>query len=282
MMINLNKFSHLYYLLLGGFFGLVFAGYGIFNKIDASGSISRDAIAVVNKTPITMESYLRALDRYQNDSKDSLSDDDKSWVLQRLIEEELLVQRGFSLGMITTDNDVRGAIVRTLIASINAEAAAAKPHEENLLEFYNLNKERFTYPATISIKAWVTNSRETARIAQIKLEAGDTLESLKEIRSLSNIPNGLITLRKIREYLGPSIANAIMDSKNSNILNQFVQGRWYLIKIIEKNKGIIEPFESVKNHVENEFIRHKADQKLRKYINNLKESASITYLNQKT
>jgi hypothetical protein len=266
---------------LGGFFGLVFAGYGIFNKIDASGSISRDAIAVVNKTPITMESYLRALDRYQNDSKDSLSDDDKSWVLQRLIEEELLVQRGFSLGMITTDNDVRGAIVRTLIASINAEAAAAKPNEENLLEFYNLNKERFTYPATISIKAWVTNSRETAQIAQIKLEAGDTLESLKEIRSLSNIPNGLITLRKIREYLGPSIANAIMDSKNSNILNQFVQGRWYLIKIIEKNKGIIEPFEGVKNHVENEFIRHKADQKLRKYINNLKESASITYLNQK-
>ena len=66
-----------------------------------------NAIAVVNKTPIMMESYLRALDRYQNDSKDSLSDDDKSWVLQRLIEEELLVQRGFSLGMITTDNDVR-------------------------------------------------------------------------------------------------------------------------------------------------------------------------------
>ena len=279
MMINLNKFSHLYYLLLGGFFGLVFAGYGIFNKNDANVSISQDAIAVVNKTPIMMESYLRALDRYQNDSKDSLSDDDKSWVLQRLIEEELLVQRGFSLGMITTDNDVRGAIVRTLIASINAEAAAVKPNEENLLEFYNLNKERFTYPGTISIRAWVTNSRETAQIAQIKLEAGDTLGSLKEIRSLSNIPNGLMTLRKIREYLGQSIANAIMDSKNSNIINQFVQGRWYLIKIIEKNKDIIEPFESVKHHVENEFIRHKADQKLRKYINNLKESASISYLN---
>ena len=82
-MINLNKFSHLYYLLLGGFFGLVFAGYGIFNKNDANVSISQDAIAVVNKTPIMMESYLRALDRYQNDSKDSLSDDDKSWVLQR-------------------------------------------------------------------------------------------------------------------------------------------------------------------------------------------------------
>ena len=114
MMINLNKFSHLYYLLLGGFFGLVFAGYGIFNKNDANVSISQDAIAVVNKTPIMMESYLRALDRYQNDSKDSLSDDDKSWVLQRLIEEELLVQRGFSLGMVTTDNDVRGAIVRTV------------------------------------------------------------------------------------------------------------------------------------------------------------------------
>ena len=70
-----------------------------------------------------------------------------------------------------------------------------------------------------------------------------------------------------------------MGSKNSNMLNQSVQGRWYLIKIIEKNKDIIEPFESVKHHVENEFIRHKADQKLRKYIKNLKEIASISYLN---
>lgn len=272
--------KRLTWLIVGGFCGLLFAGYGIFTKISINQTLDSNTIATVNNTPITRETYLRAIDRYSSDSKDALNNNDRTWVLQRLIEEELLVQRGLSLGIITTDNDVRGAIVRALIASINTEAAAMMPNEEELFEYYNSNEEKFTYPATISIQAWVSSTEEDALLLKKGLLENKESEKYENIRLLKNIPSGLLTLNKIREYLGPSIASAIKLETENNVIIQYSQDRWYIVYIIEKNVGVVEPFENIKHQIHNEFIRSEADKKLREYINNLKDNASIAYSNE--
>ena len=272
--------KRLTWLIVGGFCGLLFAGYGIFTKISINQTLDSNTIATVNNTPITRETYLRAIDRYSSDSKDALNNNDRTWVLQRLIEEELLVQRGLSLGIITTDNDVRGAIVRALIASINTEAAAMMPNEEELFEYYNSNEEKFTYPATISIQAWVSSTEEDALLLKKGLLENKESEKYENIRLLKNIPSGLLTLNKIREYLGPSIASAIKLETENNVITQYSQDRWYIVYIIEKNAGVVEPFENIKHQIHNEFIRSEADKKLREYINNLKDNASIAYSNE--
>jgi parvulin-like peptidyl-prolyl isomerase len=272
--------KRLTWLIVGGFCGLLFAGYGIFTKISINQTLDSNTIATVNNTPITRETYLRAIDRYSSDSKDALNNNDRTWVLQRLIEEELLVQRGLSLGIITTDNDVRGAIVRALIASINTEAAAMMPNEEELFEYYNSNEEKFTYPATISIQAWVSSTEEDALLLKKGLLENKESEKYENTRLLKNIPSGLLTLNKIREYLGPSIASAIKLETENNVITQYSQDRWYIVYIIEKNVGVVEPFENIKHQIHNEFIRSEADKKLREYINNLKDNASIAYSNE--
>ena len=272
--------KRLTWLIVGGFCGLLFAGYGIFTKISINQTLDSNTIATVNNTPITRETYLRAIDRYNSDTKDALDKNDRAWVLQRLIEEELLVQRGLSLGIITTDNDVRGAIVRALIASINTEAAAMMPNEEELFEYYNSNEEKFTYPATISIQAWVSSTEEDALLLKKGLLENKESEKYENTRLLKNIPSGLLTLNKIREYLGPSIASAIKLETENNVITQYSQDRWYIVYIIEKNVGVVEPFENIKHQIHNEFIRSEADKKLREYINNLKDNASIAYSNE--
>ncbi|MEC8956270.1 MAG: peptidylprolyl isomerase [Pseudomonadota bacterium] len=273
-------FKRLTWLIVGGLCGLLFAGYGIFTKISINQTLDSNTIATVNNALITRETYLRAIDRYNSDTKDALDKNDRAWVLQRLIEEELLVQRGLSLGIITTDNDVRGAIVRALIASINAEAAAMMPNEEELFEYYNSNEEKFTYPATISIQAWVSSTEEDALLLKKGLLENKESEKYENIRFLKNIPSGLLTLNKIREYLGPSIASAIKLETENNVIIQYSQDRWYIVYIIEKNVGVVEPFENIKHQIHNEFIRSEADKKLREYINNLKDNASIAYSNE--
>ena len=273
-------FKRLTWLIVGGLCGLLFAGYGIFTKISINQTLDSNTIATVNNALITRETYLRAIDRYNSDTKDALDKNDRAWVLQRLIEEELLVQRGLSLGIITTDNDVRGAIVRALIASINAEAAAMMPNEEELFEYYNSNEEKFTYPATISIQAWVSSTEKDALLLKKGLLENKESEKYENIRLLKNIPSGLLTLNKIREYLGPSIASAIKLETENNVIIQYSQDRWYIVYIIEKNVGVVEPFENIKHQIHNEFIRSEADKKLREYINNLKDNASIAYSNE--
>jgi len=273
--------NHLIFLVIGGLIGLVLAGYGIFEKISDFNFQNQDAIALVNDVPIKNESYLRALDRYSSDSKNKMDDEDRAWVLQRLIEEELLVQRGFSLGMITSDNDVRGAIVRTLISSINTEAEAIVPEKEELINFYNNNKERFAYPATYSIEAWVSKTMIDTQIAIKQLNNNDSIEINKNIKRLENIPNGLLTLKKITEYLGPSIASKIKPLSEGVAFSHHENDRWYIIQINQKNEESFAPIENIQIQLKNEFIRDQADKRLRAYIDNLKENASINYLNER-
>ena len=273
--------NHLIFLVIGGLIGLVLAGYGIFEKTSDFNFQNQDAIALVNDVPIKNESYLRALDRYSSDSKNKMDDEDRAWVLQRLIEEELLVQRGFSLGMITSDNDVRGAIVRTLISSINTEAEAIVPEDEELINFYNNHKERFAYPATYSIEAWVSKTMIDTQIAIKQLNNNGSIEINKNIKRLENIPNGLLTLKKITEYLGPSIASELQPLSKGIAFSHYVNNRWYIIQINQKNEESFAPIENIQIQLKNEFIRDQADKRLRAYIDNLKENASINYLNER-
>ena len=273
--------NHLIFLVIGGLIGLVLAGYGIFEKTSDFNFQNQDAIALVNDVPIKNESYLRALDRYSSDSKNKMDDEDRAWVLQRLIEEELLVQRGFSLGMITSDNDVRGAIVRTLISSINTEAEAIVPEKEELINFYNNNKERFAYPATYSIEAWVSKTMIDTQIAIKQLNNNGSIEINKNIKRLENIPNGLLTLKKITEYLGPSIASELQPLSEGIAFSHYVNNRWYIIQINQKNEESFAPIENIQIQLKNEYIRDQADKRLRAYIDNLKENASINYLNER-
>ena len=55
----------------------------------------------------------------------------------------------------------------------------------------------------------------------------------------------------------------------------FSQGRWYVVEIVQRKESITQPFDEIKYQVINEYMRYRADEQLRQYINNLKESATI-------
>ena len=57
--------------------------------------------------------------------------------------------------------------------------------------------------------------------------------------------------------------------------------RWYIIQINQKNEESFAPIENIQIQLKNEFIRDQADKRLRAYIDNLKENASINYLNER-
>jgi len=272
--------SNYIWLIVGGLCGLMFAGYGIFTRIGINSDFETGVIASVNNSTIAEEAYLRALDRYNSDTKDQLNDDDRKWVLQRMIEEELLVQRGLDLGILKTDNDVRGAIVRALIASLNNQAAAVSPSEKDLINYYETHKERFTYPGTVAVNVWTATTERDALLLQQSIEENTVSLKLQNTRFLKNIPDGLLTINKLREYIGPSLVSLILASMEKKVVIHSSQGRWYIVKIIEKRDSITEPFNDIKYQVQAEYMRFEADRILRDYINNLKDNAAIKIMDQ--
>ena len=203
-----------------------------------------------------------------------MNDEKKMWVLQRLIEEELLVQRGLSIGLAQSTNEIRGSIVTVLIESITADANAKQPSEEELQEYFENNKERFLSQINLAVEVWYSNS-EISIDSFLLSQKNNSEKKETTIKRFDSMPRTLLPLVKIREYLGPSIANKLGDLPiNSTTLHK-IRGRWYVTKILDKQEPSIPPFETIKNKILNEYRRNLADNYLRTYIENLKKNSNI-------
>jgi hypothetical protein len=111
------------------------------------GTLPHAAIALVNGRLIREEEYTRAVAMLASDKRTAITDEDRVHVLNRLIEEELLVQRGIENGLVDSDRAVRKAITQAMLASIVAESASAQPSEDDLRAFYEKNPSLFTRSA---------------------------------------------------------------------------------------------------------------------------------------
>src|SRR5262245_34662738 len=112
-----------------------------------SATLPDGAIASVNGKPIREEDYARAVALVERDKRTEVTDEDRTRVLDRLIEEELLVQRGIAVGLVDSDRSVRKAITQAMLASVAAESAGAQPSADELRAFYAENPALFAGPA---------------------------------------------------------------------------------------------------------------------------------------
>ncbi|MDH4253203.1 MAG: SurA N-terminal domain-containing protein, partial [Gammaproteobacteria bacterium] len=100
----------------GAVAGLLFAAYGLLERDAGQGALPPAAVARVNERVITADQLERAIARLPAVPPDE-ADNARQWMLQRLLEDELLVQRGIALGLPESDLTVRDAIVQSLVAS---------------------------------------------------------------------------------------------------------------------------------------------------------------------
>jgi len=80
------------------------------------------------------------------DKRDPLTAEDRAHVLERLIEEELLVQRGLTLGLARQDRRVRADLTATVIDGVVSDASEGEPSDDELTAFYAANRDFFAGP----------------------------------------------------------------------------------------------------------------------------------------
>ena len=122
---------------VGAAIGIMLAAAGAFAPSGpGAGALPTDAIARVNKKTITTEEFARAMALLTRDKGNEITDEDRARVLNGLIDEELLVQRGIEMGIIDSDRAVRKAISTAMIQTIVAESSSKQPSEDDLRAFY--------------------------------------------------------------------------------------------------------------------------------------------------
>ena len=261
------------WLIAGALAGLLAAGYGILRQADSGGELPSNAVARVNVQIITRDNFDRAVTRLlgANDP----SEDDSARILQRLVEDELLVQRGVELGMAQSDTTVRNAIVDSLVASVTAEADAASPTDEELQQYLEENSDRFSYTAKMSVAAWQTDDEAVAQSFITALRDNGETPMSDAIGPIPDLPPGMMPVEVLRDYLGPGIAAAASEMPEGSSAIFARRGRWLVVQILEKKSAVITDLSTVRNRVLLDYRRNLADRSLQDYLDDLQRRAEV-------
>ena len=130
-----NTYSLL--LLLGLIVG---AGMAAISIVEESNLTNYEWAAKIEETTISMEKYLTQLEGLSKDKRSPITEQDKAYVLERMIEEELLIKRAIDLGMIENNPMARGTIVQQMIKTIISENDRYEISDQELKAFYEENK----------------------------------------------------------------------------------------------------------------------------------------------
>tara|TARA_B100001765_G_C19495760_1_gene336471 strand:- start:371 stop:1225 length:855 start_codon:yes stop_codon:yes gene_type:complete len=251
----------------------------IFSSIkETNFQIEEDWVARVGDAKISKTKYFLQLEGLALDSKDSLDNKDKAFVLERMIEEELLVQRAKDLGLLSTNTIVRGTIVQQMINLIISENSLVTIKESELQKFYEENKSFFTRADKLRVRqVYFSDKKKDSYKRSLdvyrKLEEGLDLKELIRYGDDSplQVPDTLMTLAKVREYVGPSLMQIAKGMQPGQFTPpKKVAGGYKIIYLIDRKDALPPDFFLIRDRVKSEYLKRKDDKTLRLYLENLK------------
>ena len=262
-------------LLLGLFIGVVLAANSIVRE---SNLTDKDWVAVIGDVQISKEKYYSQLEGLARDKRNAITKKDKDYVLERMIEEELLIIRAKELGLLENNQIVRGSIIQQMIKLIISENYLESVEEEKLKKFYKDNIGFFSSASRLRLQQIYFsdssgNSRQRSEEAFKDLNEGSTFEEISQHadQSVLSIPNTMMNLSKVREYIGPTLMNVAKSLEPGEFSPPTkVAGGYKIIFLFDKELSEPERFDSIKPKVLREYQRRQDDKSLRDYLEDLK------------
>ena len=264
-------------LIIGVFIGVSLA---LFSSIrDTNFNNTRDWAARIGGAEISKEKYLLQLEGLNSDKRVPLNKEDKAFVLERMIEEELLIQRAKDLGMFSTNTMIRGTVVQQMINMIISESSFDIVSNSELELFYEKNKGFFTNADRLRLKQIYFSEEKGSALKNaenlyLELIKGKSIDEIdgEGDKSALEIPDVLMTLAKVREYIGPSLMQvAKMLQPGEFTTPKKVIGGYKIIVLLERKDASPPKFEFIRERVKSEYKKRKDDQALRDYLNKLKK-----------
>ncbi|MFL2899577.1 MAG: peptidylprolyl isomerase [Candidatus Pelagibacterales bacterium] len=241
----------------------------------------QNAVALVNDMTISEDQYIKYISTLGIDVIDENDEELLEIVLEKMIEEELLLQKGIELELHKFDIQIRKAIIQQVINSVllqNEEEVT----EKELREYYKNNKKKYQLSKLIHLDIIFLNSQREEDI-NLLLEAISTIgfeESKKQFHQelFFSIPNRLISIKDCNQLLGNNICKDIFELNLNDISNPIkYENGFLLIQIRNTNSDIkdIDLFNRLYDKILFDFKNSKDDKYFKDYIQYLKENANI-------
>ena len=266
-------------LLLASIIGTLLAIYSIMDSNNNYSSLPDNVAAVVNDKIIPSERYQTVIQLIKNDKRDDLTDIDRKMALERIIEEELLVQYAYQNGFLEADDLLRKSIVRSVVDSIAEQSISVIPNEKILRDFYQDNLPLFTVDEQFRIV--ILSSQNGSDINAGKVIWQDSYDIpllMNEIRSIKklDISSDFISKYRLGTLIGPLLRDVVLSLKLGETSEPLETIYGYsIVTLIDKKGRVIPDFKEINEIVLQEYKRQQRETILNDLLSDLKRQSDI-------
>lgn len=140
-------------LAIGALAGLAIAGYGLFTaKGTATRGVPAEAIATVNGRVILRTDFVTQVETQFGVPFAQSSPVQRQRVLDDMVDEELMVQRGLEADLASYDPEVRQALVNGVELQLFADVLARQPTEAQLREYYEQHRPKYVQDGLMRLR----------------------------------------------------------------------------------------------------------------------------------
>lgn len=245
------------FLLIGLISGILAAGLTLVRQVPGAG-LPGYAVARVGERLILRDEWLKAVAATASERRAPLTSAQQVQILDRLIDEELLVQHGLALGLVQRDQRLRGQLVSEVLFATTSARADSKQDDAVLRTFYADNTGLFVPPAQLRVHAWYINDQGQRLAFQPPL------------------PDSLLPLGKLQNYLGPKLVATAMSLPlmvDSEPL--LINGQNVILQVQQQQLAPIPAFEQVREQVRREVRRRDDEQAVHELLIELRQSYAV-------
>jgi hypothetical protein len=275
-------------LALGAGFGVILAATGLLGSGRTPGrGLPAEAAARVNDEIVRVDDYAQATAALANDRRDGAGPAERRHVLERLIDEELLLQRALALDLARRDARVRRDLVAAMVDAVVSEHDGGVPSAAELEAFYLAERDFFARAGRLRVRqVWCRAeggderaAEARARQAETRLLTGEPFASVRAALGddeIAPLPDQLLPPSKLLDYLGPSALQAALGLHAGGVSEPVRSSTGYhVLELVEREAGWLPPLLEIRDEVETEFRRRAGEKALRAYLNDLRSRADI-------
>ena len=256
-------------LAIGASIGLGIAGYGLFTaKGTRSHGVPPEAIALVNQRQILRSDFMTQAETEFTVPFAQTTREQRRKVLEDMINEELMMQRGLEIDLPSYDPDVRNALVAGVELEVTADVLAQQPTPEELRAYYEQHKAKYSSEGVMQLRDLLIKTdaahptaaaRATALAAIAALHSGQKLETVIKkfilvdsgrFMDAGHADTGDIFQFAVRAKVDDALYNAILPLKDGEVSDPVVESDGvHLVAMIKHRFPVPQSFEEASNNV---------------------------------
>jgi parvulin-like peptidyl-prolyl isomerase len=248
---------------MGAVLGLGIAGFGLFKSGGTSSTVvAPENIATVNQRPILQTDFVAQLESLYSIPIAQATREQKLQVLNDMIKEELLVQRGMALDFEGTDPDVRAALVAGVEQQVAANVTASEPADKVLQAYYDAHKANYVTDGSMTAIDLVAPAADVAKAkAAAQAIRADGAANALTIAA----PFGLVSSKKLngqefnfaaKIHLGPALYAVAEKLKNGEVSEPVLDGRQvHVVAMIDNDPSLALDFKGARERVLADYKR---------------------------